>query len=79
MEPGGPCEADAILEIGFPGESGLRAVARALAGESTFATHLGDSTSAISFNNFGDHTYTDVTDYYTSIGSGAHFVDTPGI
>lgn len=35
VEPGGPCEADAILEIGFPGESGLYAVARALLARST--------------------------------------------
>lgn len=34
-----------------------------------------DLSATPSFNNFGDHTYTDVTDYYTSIGSGAHFVE----
>ena len=80
VEPGGPCEADAILEIGFPGESGLRAVARALAGEVNPSGHTcdlwaTDLSATPSFNNFGDHTYTDVTDYYTSIGSGAHFVE----
>ena len=80
VEPGGPCEADAILEIGFPGESGLYAVARALAGEvnpsgRTCDLWAADLSATPSFNNFGDHTYTDVTDYYTSIGSGAHFVE----
>lgn len=80
VEPGGPCEADAILEIGFPGESGLCAVARALAGEvnpsgRTCDLWAADLSATPSFNNFGDHTYTDVTDYYTSIGSGAHFVE----
>ena len=80
VEPGSPCEADAILEIGFPGESGLRAVARALAGEvnpsgRTCDLWAADLSATPSFNNFGDHTYTDVTDYYTSIGSGAHFVE----
>lgn len=80
VEPGGPCEADAILEIGFPGESGLKAVARALVGGvnpsgRTCDLWASDLSATPSFNNFGDHTYTDVTDYYTSIGSGAHFVE----
>lgn len=80
VEPGGPCEADAILEIGFPGESGLLAVAHALTGEvnpsgRTCDLWAADLSATPSFNNFGDHTYTDVTDYYTSIGSGAHFVE----
>lgn len=80
VEPGGPCEADAILEIGFPGESGLYAVARALVGGVNPSGHTcdlwaADLSATPSFNNFGDHAYTDVTDYYTSIGSGAHFVE----
>ena len=80
LEEGGPCEADAILEIGFPGEKGLNAVARVLTGEvnpsgRTCDLWAADLTATPSFNNFGNHTYTDVTDYYTSIGSGAHFVE----
>ena len=80
VEKGGPCEADAILEIGFPGESGLKAVARALVGDvnpsgRTCDLWAADLSATPSFNNFGDHTYTDVTGYYTSIGSGAHFVE----
>ena len=80
VEEGGPCEADAILGIGFPGESGLNAVARALTGEvnpsgRTCDLWASDLAATPSFNNFGNHTYTDVTDYYTSIGSGAHFVE----
>ena len=80
VEKGGSCEADAILEIGFPGESGLKAVARALVGDvnpsgRTCDLWAADLSATPSFNNFGDHTYTDVTDYYTSIGSGAHFVE----
>ena len=80
VEPGGPCEADAILEIGFPGEAGLNAVARVLTGAvnpsgRTCDLWAADLSATPSFNNFGNHTYTDVTDYYTSIGSGAHFVE----
>ena len=80
VKKGGPCEADAILEIGFPGESGLKAVARALVGDvnpsgRTCDLWAADLSATPSFNNFGDNTYTDVTDYYTSIGSGAHFVE----
>lgn len=80
VEPGGPCEADAILEIGFPGTVGLRSVARALIGElnpsgRTCDLWAADLSATPSFWNFGDHTYPDVTDYYTSIGSGAHFVE----
>ncbi len=80
LEEGGACEADAILEIGFPGESGLNAVARVLTGEvnpsgRTCDLWAADLSATPSFNNFGNHTYTDVTDYYTSIGSGAHFVE----
>ena len=80
VEPGGPCEADAILEIGFPGSVGMRAVARVLTGEvnpsgRTCDLWATDLSATPSFANFGDHTYPDVTDYYTSIGSGAHFVE----
>lgn len=80
VEPGGACEADAILQIGFPGAVGLDAVADVLAGKvnpsgRTCDLWAADFTATPSFNNFGNHTYTDVTDYYTSIGSGAHFVE----
>lgn len=80
VEPGGACEADAILQIGFPGTVGLDAVADVLAGKvnpsgRTCDLWAADFTATPSFNNFGNHTYTDVTDYYTSIGSGAHFVE----
>lgn len=80
VEPGGVCEADAILQIGFPGTVGLDAVADVLAGKvnpsgRTCDLWAADFTATPSFNNFGNHTYTDVTDYYTSIGSGAHFVE----
>ena len=80
VEPGGACEADAILQIGFPGTVGLEAVADVLAGKvnpsgRTCDLWAADFTATPSFNNFGNHTYTDVTDYYTSIGSGAHFVE----
>ena len=80
VEPGGACEADAILEVGFPGCVGLRAVARVLAGEvnpsgRTCDLWAADLSATPSFANFGNHTYPDVTDYYTSIGSGAHFVE----
>ena len=80
VEPGGACEADAILQIGFPGTVGLGAVADVLAGKvnpsgRTCDLWAADFTATPSFNNFGNHTYTDVTDYYTSIGSGAHFVE----
>lgn len=80
VEPGGACEADAILQIGFPGTVGLGAVADVLAGKvnpsgRTCDLWAADFTATPSFNNFGNHTYTDVTDYYTSIGSGVHFVE----
>lgn len=80
VEPGGAYEADAILQIGFPGTVGLNAVADVLAGRvnpsgRTCDLWAADFTATPSFNNFGNHTYTDVTDYYTSIGSGAHFVE----
>ena len=80
VEPGGACEADAILQIGFPGTVGLNAVADVLAGKvnpsgRTCDLWAADFAATPSFNNFGNHTYTDVTDYYTSIGSGAHFVE----
>lgn len=80
VEPGGACEADAILQIGFPGTVGLDAVADVPAGKvnpsgRTCDLWAADFTATPSFNNFGNHTYIDVTDYYTSIGSGAHFVE----
>ena len=80
VEPGGACEADAILQICFPGTVGLGAVADVLAGKvnpsgRTCDLWAADFAATPSFNNFGNHTYTDVTDYYTSIGSGAHFVE----
>lgn len=80
LEAGGACEADAIVQIGFPGTKGLLAVADVLAGVvnpsgRTCDLWAADLSATPSFNNFGNHTYTDVTDYYTSIGSGAHFVE----
>ena len=80
VEPGGPCAASALVEIGFPGAVGLRSVARVLTGEvnpsgRTCDLWASDLSATPSFMNFGDHTYPDVADYYTSIGSGAHFVE----
>ena len=80
VEEGGELRADALLEIGFPGAVGLRAVARSLSGQlnpsgRTCDLWASDLTATPSFANFGDHTYPDVTDYYTSIGSGAHYVE----
>lgn len=80
VEPGGELEANAVVHIGFPGCVGLRAVADVLAGAvnpsgRTCDLWAADLAATPSFANFGDHTYTDVTDYYTSIGSGAHFVE----
>ncbi|MBM6774308.1 glycoside hydrolase family 3 C-terminal domain-containing protein [Olsenella profusa] len=80
VEPGGELEADALLEVGFPGTVGLRSVARVLTGElnpsgRTCDLWAADLAATPSFANFGNHTYPDVTDYYTSIGSGAHYVE----
>lgn len=79
-EDGSACEANAILQIGFPGTMGLKAVARVLTGEvnpsgRTCDLWAADLSATPSFHNFGNFTYPDVTDYYTSIGSGAHFVE----
>ena len=80
LEEGGSCEADAIVHIGFPGTRGAAAVGRVLSGAvnpsgRTCDLWAADLTATPSFMNFGNHTYTDVADYYTSIGSGAHFVE----
>ncbi|MBQ9058350.1 MAG: glycoside hydrolase family 3 C-terminal domain-containing protein [Atopobiaceae bacterium] len=80
FEQGGPCEADAILTIGLVGGVGTQALAEILSGRivpsgRTCDTWARDFTATPSFANFGNHTYTDVTNHYTQLGSGAHFVE----
>ena len=85
VEKGGAHEADALLEIGFPGGVGALAVGEVLTGREnpsgrTCDTWAADFTHTPSFANFGDQRYTDVDGYYTQLGSGACFVEyTEGI
>ncbi len=80
VEKGGACEADAMLEIGFPGGVGALAVGDVLAGivnPSGRTTDLwaADLTATPIFANFAARRYTDIEDHYSQIGSGAYFVE----
>ena len=80
VERGGDYEADAIVQIGFPGAVGAKAVGQMLTGEVNPSGRTCD-TWAVDFRtnptmyNFGNHTYTDIDSFYTQLGSGAHFVE----
>ena len=80
VEEGGPLEADALVEIGFPGGVGALAVGDVLAGVvnpsgRTTDTWAADLTATPSFANFAARQYLDVNDHYTQLGSNAYFVE----
>ena len=80
VEKGGAYEADAIVEIGFPGGVGALAVGDVLAGVvnpsgRTTDTWATDLTATPSFANFAARRYTDISDHYTQLGSNVYFVE----
>ena len=80
VERGGDYEADAIVHIGFLGAVGAEAVGQLLVGDvcpsgRTCDTWAADLKATPSYANFGNHTYTDIDEFYTQLGSGAHFVE----
>ena len=80
VERNGDYEADAIVQIGFPGAVGCKAVGQLLTGEicpsgRTCDTWAADFKTNPTMYNFGNHTYTDIDGFYTQLGSGAHFVE----
>ncbi len=80
LVPGGELEVSAILSLGLPGQVGARAVGDILAGATnpsgrTCDVWPYDLMSHPSCASIANNTYTDVTDYYENIGSGAHFVE----
>ena len=80
VEKGGGCEADALVEIGFPGGVGALAVGDVLAGAvnpsgRTTDTWATDLTTTPSFANFAARRYLDVDDHYTKLGRNAYFVE----
>ena len=80
VERNGDYEADAIVQIGFPGAVGCKAVGQLLTGEicpsgRTCDTWAADFTTNPTMYNFGSHKYTDIDGFYTQLGSGAYFVE----
>ena len=80
VERNGDFEADAIVQIGFPGAVGCKAVGQLLTGEvcpsgRTCDTWAADFTTNPTMYNFGSHRYTDIDGFYNDLGSGAYFVE----